>query len=154
MAEQRHGTVFAEQRIRTLLAEVEPGTHNLGAELVYSDAFRSEEWPRGVYALDRTDMEALFALLDRARSWPPQVWSVSGPREDFVERFATRELAQAAAEIAWCNENNPEGSPAFAWTQDEPDAWEAYIDGMALEWQVRAEPLIWSRPDDDAAGGA
>jgi len=68
MAERRHGTVHAEQRIRALLAELGPEVHNLGSELVHNDAFRSQEWPRGVYALDRTDMEAVLALLDQARS--------------------------------------------------------------------------------------
>jgi len=67
MTEPRHGTALAEQRIRTLLAELAPGVHNLGSELIHSDAFRSDEWPRSVYALDRTDMEALLALLDETR---------------------------------------------------------------------------------------
>lgn len=68
MAEPRHGTIHAEKRVRALLAELGPDVHNLGSGLVHSDAFRSEEWPRGVYALDRTDLEAVLALLDRARS--------------------------------------------------------------------------------------
>lgn len=59
---------LAERRIRTLLAVLPAGTRNLGAEVVYSDAFRSKEWPRGFYALDRPDLEALLAKLDRARS--------------------------------------------------------------------------------------
>jgi hypothetical protein len=68
MSEPRHGTIHAEQRIRTLLAELGPDVHNLGSGPLYSDAFRSGEWPRGVYALDRTDLEAVLALLDRART--------------------------------------------------------------------------------------
>lgn len=68
MSEPRHGTVLSEARVRTLLAETGPDVHNLGSELVHSDAFRSGEWPRGVYALDRTDMDAVLALLDQARA--------------------------------------------------------------------------------------
>lgn len=68
MAEPRHGTALSEARVRTLLAETGPDVHNLGSELVHSDAFRSGEWPRGVYALDRTDMDAVLALLDQART--------------------------------------------------------------------------------------
>jgi hypothetical protein len=61
-------TLYAERRIRTLLAELGRGTYNLGAELVHNAAFRSEEWPRNSYALSRPDMEAVLALLDQARS--------------------------------------------------------------------------------------
>jgi|GEM_PF-6089400 len=68
MSETTHGTARAEQRIRALLAALPPGTRNLGGELVHSAAFRSEEWPRGVYALERTDMEAVLALLDETRT--------------------------------------------------------------------------------------
>lgn len=65
MAEPRR---LAEQRIRALLAELGPDVHSLGGEIVYSNAFRSAEWPRGFYALDRPDMEAVLAKLDQARS--------------------------------------------------------------------------------------
>jgi len=68
MSETTHGTARAEQRIRALLAALPPGTRNLGAEIVYSDRFRSDEWPRGQYALDRADMEAVLALLDETRA--------------------------------------------------------------------------------------
>jgi len=57
MTEPRHGTALAEQRIRALLAELLASTRNLGAELVYSGAFRSDEWPRAQYALDRDDLD-------------------------------------------------------------------------------------------------
>ena len=81
-----------------------------------------------------------------------QVWSFSGARYDYPEaRFATRELAQAAAEIQWRNENDPHGEPVFEWAEDEPGVFEAHIDGMALEWSVRAWPLIWSRDDEEVA---
>lgn len=52
-------TVHAEQRIRTLLARLDPDTYNLGGEIAYDKAFRSAEWPRNSYALSRPDMEAL-----------------------------------------------------------------------------------------------
>lgn len=68
MSEPTHGTVHAEQRIRTLLAELPASTRNLGVEIVYSKKFRSEEWPRGQYALDRDDVDAVLAKLDRLRS--------------------------------------------------------------------------------------
>jgi hypothetical protein len=61
-------TIYAERRIRTLLARLDPGTYNLGDEIAYDKAFRSEEWPRNSYALSRPDMEAVLALLDHARS--------------------------------------------------------------------------------------
>ena len=67
MTEPRHGTALSEARIRTLLVEIGADVHNLSSG-VHSDAFRSEEWPRGVYALDRTDMDAVLALLDQART--------------------------------------------------------------------------------------
>lgn len=62
-------TVHAEQRIRTLLARLDPDTYNLGDEIAYDKAFRSAEWPRNSYALSRPDVEALLARLDRARSF-------------------------------------------------------------------------------------
>lgn len=81
-----------------------------------------------------------------------QVWSFSGARYDYPDAlFATRELAQAAAEIQWCNENDPHGEPVFEWAEDEPGVYEAHIGGMALEWSVRAQPLIWSRDDESEA---
>jgi len=78
------------------------------------------------------------------------IWAVLGPLSDYVERFATRELAQAAAEIGWCNENDHgEDAPVFEWLEDQPGVYEGYIGGIALEWAVRSERLIWSRPDED-----
>lgn len=68
MAEPTHGTVLSEARIRTLLGVLDPGVRNLGGEIVADDAFRSEEWPRRSYALNRPDVEALLALLDQART--------------------------------------------------------------------------------------
>ncbi len=68
MTEPTHGTTLAEQRIRTLLAELPAATRNLGGQIVYSDAFRSQEWPHKGYALTRADLEAVLALLDQARS--------------------------------------------------------------------------------------
>lgn len=79
-----------------------------------------------------------------------QVWSISGATYDYPERFATRELAQAAAEIQWCNENDPHAEPVFEWFEgEEPGVYEAHIGGVALEWSVRAQPLIWSRDDEE-----
>lgn len=63
-----HPTVHAERRIRALLAELDPGVYNLGDQIVYSNAFESPEWPRGFYALNRPDVEALLAQLDQART--------------------------------------------------------------------------------------
>lgn len=67
MAEPRHGTALSEARIRTLLVEIGADVQTLSSG-VYSEEFRSGEWPRGVYALDRTDMDAVLALLDQART--------------------------------------------------------------------------------------
>lgn len=62
-------TVHAERRIRTLLARLDPDTYNLGDEIAYDKAFRSDEWPRNSYALSRPDVEAVLTLLDKARSF-------------------------------------------------------------------------------------
>lgn len=61
-----HGTVHAVDRVRTLLAELNPDTYNIGGEIFYSNAFKSKEWPRTAYALDRPDLEAVLALAETA----------------------------------------------------------------------------------------
>jgi Family of unknown function (DUF6205) len=88
-----------------------------------------------------------------------QVWYIEGAGGDYTERFATLELAQQAAEVQWRNENEPAAQThsTFEWfaSGDQPDVFEAYIsvDGLgrvATEWSVVAQPVIWSRPDEDA----
>jgi uncharacterized protein HemY len=55
----------AISRLRAYL-EVLPGnTHALG-EIAYDERFRSEDWPRTVYAPQRADLDALFAERDAA----------------------------------------------------------------------------------------
>lgn len=89
---------------------------------------------------------------DEAEPRLAQVWSFSGARYDYPDAlFATRELARAAAEIQWCNENAPGTEQVFEWAEDEPGVYEGHIGGVALEWSVRAQPLIWSRDDDEVA---
>lgn len=87
-----------------------------------------------------------------------QVWSIIGETYDYPERFATRELAQHAAEIQWRNENEPgmRVHSAFEWlaADDRVGVFEAYIgdgglDRVATEWSVRAQPVVWSRPDEE-----
>ncbi len=87
----------AESRIRTLLAEISPDTYNLGGEIVYSAAFRSDEWPRSSYALNRPDVEALLAELDRARATVRRIWTMELRGDDERrERYVTDlDLARA-----------------------------------------------------------
>ncbi len=97
-------TALAEQRIRTLLAELGPDTYNLGGEIVDSPAFRSEEWPRGFYALNRPDMEALLALLDQAREEVTRVRSLRLDRPSQAVDPAVHTPAQVLAylrELGW-----------------------------------------------------
>lgn len=45
-----------------------PNAHTLGAEIAYSEEFRSEDWPRSCYAPIRDDVAALLAEVRRHRA--------------------------------------------------------------------------------------
>lgn len=66
MAEITAGASTPEERIRLLLEITD--YPNLGDEIVYDERFRSQAWPRTGYALQRSDLEAVLASLDEARS--------------------------------------------------------------------------------------
>ena len=114
MAEPRHGTALSEARIRTLLAELGQDVYNLGGEIVSSGAFKSGEWPRGFYALNRPDVDALLALLDQARTLRISHKSVIGLVDPAVHTSARIRACLAAR--GW--EQIREGRGATQWRID------------------------------------
>lgn len=74
-----------EARIRLLLELTDHP--NLGDEITYDRRFNTEAWPRNGYVLQRTDLEAVLAELDRCRGQIKE-------RGDEIERL-TNELEES-----------------------------------------------------------
>lgn len=58
--------VTAEERVRLYLKLVD--SPSLAEDIVYDKRFKTEAWPRTGYCLQRSDLEAVLADLDAARS--------------------------------------------------------------------------------------
>ena len=80
-------------RIRTYL-EALPDSVNLGAEIAYSGAFRSEDWPHAFYPLLRTDVEALLARVD-------QLTAERDDSDEYVRRAMEQRRDMAEERFIW-----------------------------------------------------
>ena len=83
----------AASRIRTYL-EALPDSVNLGAEIAYSGAFRSEDWPHAFYPLLRADVEALLARVD-------QLTAERDDSDEYVRRAMEQRQQMAEERFIW-----------------------------------------------------
>jgi hypothetical protein len=80
----------------------------------------------------------LDAVFPKAPDAPPVVWNFTDDEEwrPAGDPFATRELAQLAAEIDYTNRTDESGTFTWAESTEERDAVDMHLDGTATGWRV------------------